>query len=121
MTGLAAALRKQIRDDAPSGTRRATTRCGSQDVAAWSPYAARPSVVGKDTRRLACEQRGTPHENFSAAITASPVQRAKARGGQRSTSVVLGNVGTAAVVTLLTQALNDPQLSVRAHATWALD
>lgn len=57
---------------------------------------------------------------FSAAFKRSPMTRAKPRGLKRNASVVLGNVGTAADVDVLTRALDDPEPLVREHAAWAL-
>ena len=56
---------------------------------------------------------------FSAAFKGSPMKRAKLRGLKRDAAVVLGNVGTAADVDVLTRALDAGSL-VRDHAAWAL-
>jgi epoxyqueuosine reductase len=57
---------------------------------------------------------------FSAAFRGSPMKRAKLRGLKRNAAVVLGNVGSAADVDVLTRALDDPAPLVREHAAWAL-
>jgi epoxyqueuosine reductase len=61
----------------------------------------------------------TPAE-FSAAFRGSPMKRAKLRGLKRNAAVVLGNVGTADDVDVLTCALDDEAPLVREHAAWAL-
>lgn len=48
------------------------------------------------------------------------MKRAKLRGLKRNAAVVLGNVGTAADIPALEQALGDPEPLVREHAAWAL-
>jgi epoxyqueuosine reductase len=58
---------------------------------------------------------------FSAAFRGSPMKRAKLRGLKRNAAVVLGNVGSAHDVEVLTHALDDPDPLVRRHAAWALD
>ena len=57
---------------------------------------------------------------FSAAFRGSPIKRAKLRGLKRNAAVVLGNVGTAEDIDVLTRALDDPEPLVREHAAWAL-
>ena len=59
-------------------------------------------------------------EEFSRAFTGSPMKRAKLRGLKRNAAVVLGNLGTATDVDVLTRALNDPESLVRRHVVWAL-
>ena len=60
-------------------------------------------------------------EGFSAAFRGSPMKRAKLRGLKRNAAVVLGNVGTAEDVEVLTRALDDREPLVREHAAWALN
>ena len=48
------------------------------------------------------------------------MERAKLRGPERNAAVVLGTVGTARDVDVLTRALDDEEPLVRAHAAWAL-
>ncbi len=60
-------------------------------------------------------------EEFSQAFKGSPMKRAKLRGLKRNAAVVLGNVGTADDVEVLTRALDDEEPLVREHAAWALD
>ena len=57
---------------------------------------------------------------FSTAFRGSPMKRAKLRGLKRNAAVVLGNVGTADDVDVLTDALADEEPLVREHAAWAL-
>ena len=59
-------------------------------------------------------------EEFGAAFNDSPMKRAKRRDLQRNAAVVLGNVGTAEDVDMLTRALDDPDPLVREHTARAL-
>ncbi len=103
----------------------------SQDVCPWnvrfasalpddSPLAPREAVAGKDARTFAREILGMTQPEFSAAFKGSPMKRAKLRGLKRNAAVVLGNVGTADDVDVLTRALEDDEPLVREHAAWAL-
>ena len=114
-----------------SGIAKWVHRHSSQDVCPWnqrfagslpaaSPLAAREALVGKDPRTLARELLGMSQAEFSAACKGSPMKRAKVRGLKRNAAVVLGNVGTADDLAVLTRALDDPEPLVREHATWAL-
>jgi epoxyqueuosine reductase len=49
------------------------------------------------------------------------MKRAKLPAMKRNAAVVLGNVGTAVDVEVLTRALDDEEPLVRQHAAWALD
>jgi len=102
-----------------------------QDVCPWnvrfaralpndSPYAARAALGARDARSLARELLGMSQAEFSAAFKGSPMKRAKLRGLKRNAAVVLGNVGTADDVDVLTRALDDDEPLVREHAAWAL-
>jgi len=102
-----------------------------QDVCPWnvrfardlpndSPYTAREALAGRDARQLARELLGMTQPEFSAAFRGSPMKRAKLRGLKRNAAVVLGNVGTAEDVDVLTRALDDEEPLVREHAAWAL-
>jgi epoxyqueuosine reductase len=102
-----------------------------QDVCPWnvrfaralpddSPYAAREALGGRDARTLARELLGMTQAEFSAAFKGSPMKRAKLRGLKRNAAVVLGNVGDASDVDVLTRALDDEEPLVREHAAWAL-
>jgi epoxyqueuosine reductase len=102
-----------------------------QDVCPWnvrfskelpndSPYQPREILAGKDARTLARDLLGISQSEFSAAFRGSPMKRAKLRGLKRNAAVVLGNVGTADDVDVLTRALDDPELLVREHVAWAL-
>lgn len=57
---------------------------------------------------------------FSRAFKGSPIKRAKLRGVKRNAAVVLGNVGSAEDVAVLTRALDDPEPLVREHVASAL-
>jgi epoxyqueuosine reductase QueG len=111
----------------------------SQEVCPWnvrfartlpegSPFASREVIAGKDSRQLARALLGMTQVEFSAAFKNSPMKRAKLRGLKRNAAVVLGNVGTADDVGVLTRALDDEEplpsagsgQDVREHAAWAL-
>jgi epoxyqueuosine reductase len=64
---------------------------------------------------LALDDRG-----FKELFRGSPILRAKRRGFLRNVCVALGNVGTAADLTALEQALTDDEPLVRDHAQWAI-
>lgn len=85
-----------------------------------SPFAPREAVGGRDARTFARELLAMSQPEFSAAFRGSPMNRAKLRGLKRNAAVVLGNVGTAGDVDVLTRALDDPEPLVREHAAWAL-
>jgi epoxyqueuosine reductase len=102
-----------------------------QDVCPWnvrfaralpdgSPFAPREALAGRDARTLARELLATTQENFSRAFSKSPMKRAKLRGLKRNAAVVLGNVGTADDIEVLTSALDDEEALVREHLAWAL-
>ena len=83
-------------------------------------FAARAALAGMDARLLSLSLLSMSQEQFSAAFKGSPMKRAKLRGLKRNAAVVLGNVGTAEDVDVLTRALDDPEPPVREHAAWAL-
>lgn len=85
-----------------------------------SPFAPREAVAGRDARTLAREVLGMTQEEFAIAFRGSPMKRAKLWDLKRNAAVVLGNVGTVEDVTVLQQALADPEPLARAHAAWAL-
>jgi epoxyqueuosine reductase len=102
-----------------------------QDVCPWnvrfgralpndSRYAPRELLAGKDARRLARELLGMRQEEFSRAFKGSPMKRAKLRGLKRNAAVILGNVGTADDIDVLTRALEDEEPLVREHVASAL-
>ena len=57
---------------------------------------------------------------FTAAFRGPPMQRAKRRGLARYAALVLGNLGGASDVELLTASLADEEPLVRSHVAWAL-
>jgi epoxyqueuosine reductase QueG len=92
----------------------------SRELPDDSPYAAREVLGAKDARTLARELLDMTQPEFSAAFKGSPMKRAKLRGLKRNAAVVLGNVGTAEDVEVLTRAMEDDEPLVREHAMWAL-
>ena len=85
-----------------------------------SPFAAREALAGKDARTLAREILAMDADAYRAAFRGSAMKRAKLPAMKRNAAVVLGNVGTADDVVVLTRALDDPEPLVREHAAWAL-
>jgi epoxyqueuosine reductase len=83
-------------------------------------FAPRDAISGKDARTFAREILAMEQAEFSAAFMGSPMKRAKLRGLKRNAAVVLGNVGTAEDIDVLTRALDDAEPLVREHAAWAL-
>ena len=101
--------------------RRSSQTCRPFDItfAEEPAFARREALAGRDARTLARELPTPTQEEFSRAFEGSPMKPAKLRGLERNAAVVLGNVGTAEDVDVLTRALDDEPL-VRAHAAWAL-
>ena len=83
-----------------------------------SPFNPREVLAGKDAPTLARDLLAMSQGEFSAAFRHSPMKRAKLRGLKRNAAVVLGNVGTADDVDVLTRALDDDEPLVRRHAAW---
>jgi len=92
----------------------------SKELPNDSPYLPREVVGDKNARQLARDLLGMSQPEFSAAFKGSPMKRAKLRGLKRNAAVVLGNVGTAEDIEVLTRALADPEPLAREHAAWAL-
>ena len=84
-------------------------------------FAPRETLRGKSARRLAGDLLAMSDEDFRASFRGSPMKRAKLRGLKRNAAVVLGNVGTANDVAVLTRALDESEPLVREHIAWALD
>ena len=114
-----------------SGTAKWLYRHSSQSVCPWnvrfarelpddSPFAVRAALAGKDARTLAREILAMDVDAYRAAFKGSPMKRAKLPAMKRNAAVVLGNVGTADDVDVLTRAVDDPEPLVREHAAWAL-
>ena len=101
-----------------------------QDVCPWNVRFARElpragvraarGARGQGRAQLARDLLAMTQEEFSRAFKGSPMKRAKLRGLKRNAAVVLGNVGTADDVAVLTRALDDAEPLVREHAAWAL-
>jgi epoxyqueuosine reductase len=85
-----------------------------------SPFQSRAALAGKDARQLAREILRMDVDAYRAAFRGSATKRAKLPAMQRNAAVVLGNVGTADDVAVLTRALDDAEPLVREHAAWAL-
>ena len=63
----------------------------AQALADYSPFRAREFIAGKDAVTLARDILALDDEGFRAAFQKSPMKRAKLRGLQRTTAVVLKN------------------------------
>ena len=114
----------------PSGISKRVYRHISQEVCPYNvkfaqelkepAFAPREVLAGKDARQLARELIEMSQEQFSASFKGSPMKRAKLRGLKRNAAVVLGNVGTADDVDVLTRALDADEPLVREHAARAI-
>jgi epoxyqueuosine reductase len=93
----------------------------ARELPEGSPFAAREVIAGKDARTLARELRDMSQEEFTVAFRRSPMKRAKLRGLKRNAAVVLGNIGTMEDVSLLRQALDDPEPLVQEHVACTLE
>ena len=108
----------RVREPVASGISKWVYRHISQDVCPWNvrfaqalkvpAFAPRAAIAGKDAPTLAREILAMTQEEFSVAFKGSPMKRAKLRGLKRNAAVVLGNIGDARDVDVLTQALDDP-------------
>jgi hypothetical protein len=92
----------------------------SRALAEASPYAVRPVLGGMGARTPERGILGMTPPEFIAAFKGSPMRRMKRRDLKRNAGVVPGDVGRAADVPVLEQALEDPGPPVREHAAWAL-
>jgi epoxyqueuosine reductase len=81
-----------------------------------SPFRPREALAGRDARTLAREVLAMDVEDYRAAFQGSAMKRAKLPAMKRNAAVVLGNVGTAKDIEVLTRALDDPEPLVREHA-----
>jgi epoxyqueuosine reductase len=92
----------------------------SRELQEDSAFGIRAALSGRDAGALARELLAMSAREFSEAFRGSPMKRAKLRGLQRNSAVVLGNVGASEDVPLLARALSSGESLVRAHAAWAL-
>ncbi len=101
-----------------------------QDVCPWNvkfardatepAFAAREFIAGKDAQTLATEVLAMDDEAFRVVFKKSPIKRAKLRGLKRNAAVVLGNIGSEDELSVLTNALDDPEPLVREQAAASL-
>jgi epoxyqueuosine reductase len=92
----------------------------AKDLPEDSPFQPRAALAGKDARTFAREVLAMDVDAYRAAFRGSPMKRAKLPALKRNAAVVLGNVGTAGDVDVLTRAMDDDEPLVREHAAWAL-
>ena len=83
-------------------------------------FRPRPAIAGKDARTLARELLAMSPSGFAALFGGSPMKRAKLRGLQRNSAVVLGKIGDPDDVATLAGAVSRGEPLVRRHAAWAL-
>lgn len=81
----------------------------ARELAEDSPFRPREFLRGKDAGTLARDLLAMSQEEFSAAFRKSPMKRAKLRGLKRNAAVVLGNVGTAEDMDVLTRLRAGPE------------
>jgi epoxyqueuosine reductase len=101
-----------------------------QDVCPWNvsfsrdlaldALAPRNSTNG-DARTLARSYLSMTADEFRAELKGSAMKRARLRGLKRNAATVLGNVGTAEDLALLSEAADDPDEMIQDHARWAID
>ena len=60
-------------------------------------------------------------EEFSIRFKGSPIKRAKRRGYLRNAAIALGNLGEEDAISVLEEALQDPESLVRSHVSWAIN
>jgi epoxyqueuosine reductase len=117
-------LRPTVRDPVASGTAKWVYRYTSQDVSPWnqrfggslpeeSPFAVREALAGRHARTRARDILAMDVDAHRVAFRGPAMQR--------KATVVLGNVGTAEDVDVLTHASDNPEPLVREHAAWALE
>jgi epoxyqueuosine reductase len=91
----------------------------AKDLPEDSPFQPREALAGKDARQLAREILAMDVEGYRVAFRGSAMKRAKLPAKKCNAAVVLGNVGTAEDVDVLTRALADAEPLVRGHAARA--
>lgn len=101
-----------------------------QDICPWNvrfsqelrePAFRQREVLDGDARTVATRILAMDDEAFRRDFKGSAMKRAKRRGLARNAATVLGNIGTGDDVDVLAHALDDPELLVGEHATWALE
>jgi len=88
-----------------------------QDVCPWNQkfatplreneFTPRPIIAGRDSQTLSRDILAMTDEDFRMTFKGSPMKRAKLRGLKRNAAVVLGNVGAADDVDVLTRSFDD--------------
>ena len=79
------------------------------------PFEPRDVLRWRDAPMRASESLPTTQAEFCAAFRGSPMKRATLRGLERNAATAHSDVGTSDDVDVLTRALDDPVLLVRAH------
>jgi epoxyqueuosine reductase len=100
-----------------------------QDVCPWNVSFAKElavdqfaprSALEKDARALARDILAMGEEEFRVAFKGSAMKRARLRGLKRNAATVLGNIGSADDVEILSQTSQESEPMVREHAEWAI-
>ena len=84
-------------------------------------FAPRAAIGNRDAQSLARSLLAMDDDDFRAALSGSPMKRAKRRGLLRNAAVVLGNIGDEGDKDALAVAANNIDPLVREHAEWALE
>jgi len=84
-------------------------------------FAPRAAIGNRDAQSLARSLLAMDDDDFRAALSGSPMKRAKRRGLLRNAAVVLGNIGDEGDKDALAVAANNIDPVVREHAEWALE
>jgi len=94
-----------------------------QIVCPWNSFAQKieePAFVEREGTRNLIELMALDDAGFRDRFRNSPVKRTKRRGLLRNVAIALGNSGNAEAIPVLTDALDDAEALIRAHAVWAL-
>ncbi len=94
-----------------------------QIVCPWNSFAQKteePEFIEREGTRNLIELMRLDDEGFRNRFRKSPVKRTKRRGLLRNVAIALGNSGNAEAIPVLTDALDDAEALIRAHAVWAL-
>ena len=100
-----------------------------QDVCPWNvsfskaisvaDFAPRPALE-KNARALAREILAMDEDEFRLAFKGSAMKRAKLRGLKRNAATVLGNIGSADDIEVLSQSSQESEPMIREHTAWAI-
>jgi len=86
-----------------------------------SRFAAQEFVRGKDAVTLPRDILARDDAGCRAAFRKSPMERATLRGLKRNAAVVIGDVGSADDIDVLTRSIGADEPFAHEHAMWALE